>query len=239
MSARILSKSAEIKPQAMPWQVLGDPFPESAPEPEPPAAHQEAEPLPSQPLANDAVLEEHYKQQLADLERQLVELEADLPIRAEQARHEGYQAGLRDGEARMRARYDTAIDRHTQALTNFLEYRTRFRAEAERELVKLSLAVAKKILRRETNIDPGALLGIVKAAIESVERQELLALRMHPEEAALVRSRNLLPPELNLVADAALPLGSIVLETQRGQVDASLSTQLDEIERGLSDLLKA
>jgi flagellar assembly protein FliH len=42
---------------------------------------------------------------------------------------------------------------------------------------------------------------------------------------------------INVVVDAALPPGSLIFETSRGQLDASVETQLDEIQRGFTDFV--
>ena len=43
---------------------------------------------------------------------------------------------------------------------------------------------------------------------------------------------------VEVVPDAARELGSVVFETERGSLDASVDTQLEEIERGLTDRLR-
>ena len=47
-----------------------------------------------------------------------------------------------------------------------------------------------------------------------------------------------LPPAVEVSADASLTRGSVIFETSRGDLDASLDTQFIEIERGLTDVLK-
>jgi len=41
-----------------------------------------------------------------------------------------------------------------------------------------------------------------------------------------------------VLGDPQLTPGSAVFETSRGELDASVSTQLDEIQRGLTDLVR-
>jgi flagellar biosynthesis/type III secretory pathway protein FliH len=43
---------------------------------------------------------------------------------------------------------------------------------------------------------------------------------------------------VKISADAALVPGSAIFDTARGEVDASIQTQLDEIHRGLADLVR-
>jgi len=46
------------------------------------------------------------------------------------------------------------------------------------------------------------------------------------------------PPALEIVADASLQAGSAIFETSRGELDASINTQLAEIDRGLADVVR-
>ena len=41
-----------------------------------------------------------------------------------------------------------------------------------------------------------------------------------------------------MVPDASRELGTVIFETQRGNLDASVESQLQEIERGLADRLR-
>jgi flagellar assembly protein FliH len=42
-----------------------------------------------------------------------------------------------------------------------------------------------------------------------------------------------------VIGDPALPIGGCVLETAVGTIDAGIESQLNEIERGLTDLLSS
>jgi len=117
--------------------------------------------------------------------------------------------------------------------------RPRLVRAAEAEMVELALAVARRILRRELAVDPNALRGLVKAALDRMPSQDLCRVRAHPElESGLRQS---LDQEgrsgIEVVADGALERGALLLETSRGKLDASLETQLREIGCGLADRL--
>jgi flagellar assembly protein FliH len=100
--------------------------------------------------------------------------------------------------------------------------------------------VAARILRREVTVDPGVLLGVVKAALEKCDTRDLDRIRMHPEDAPALQRRidELgLPPRVAIIPDGALQRGEIIFETSRGALDASILTQLEEVERGLCERL--
>ena len=66
-------------------------------------------------------------------------------------------------------------------------------------------------------------------------------LRVSLSDAATIqlhRAKLQFPPGLEVVSDGALTPGSAIFETSRGELDASVDTQLAEIDRGLTDALK-
>jgi flagellar biosynthesis/type III secretory pathway protein FliH len=90
-------------------------------------------------------------------------------------------------------------------------------------------------------VDPAALLGLVKAALDQLDLRETHRLRMHPQDAPAIEQRLRalgIPQRLEVVGDPALERGAAVFETSRGEMDASVDTQLAEISRGLTDLVE-
>jgi flagellar assembly protein FliH len=154
---------------------------------------------------------------------------------------EAYQKGLSEGEAaaaqRMAAQVNARIEQLSRSIEQLAAHRAKIQREAEPELVKLSLAIARRILRRELSVDPDALLGLLKAGLEKLESSDTHRVRAHPEHApVLVRLLDGAARQVTVVADATLPVGAVVFETSRGSVDAGLETQLREIERGFADV---
>jgi flagellar assembly protein FliH len=115
------------------------------------------------------------------------------------------------------------------------------RAEAEDEAVKLAIAIARRVLYREIATDPEAILGLVKAAFGKLNARETHRLRLSPSDVATIQEHRVklqIPPGLEIATDGALTPGSAIFETSRGDLDASVDTQLAEIDRGLTDALK-
>jgi hypothetical protein len=78
---------------------------------------------------------------------------------------------------------------------------------------------------------------LVSAAFERVARQETTRVITHPDQAAQVRSTLAAATTRNIevVADGGRESGTLIFETTRGAVDASLDSQLREIENGLAE----
>jgi flagellar assembly protein FliH len=169
------------------------------------------------------------------------ELERELDARTRQAYQQGHAAGEAAGAQSASERLEPAIARFAQTIDEIAGLRRRVRAEAEQDAVQVSIAVARRILHRELTVDPESVLGIVKAAFERLDARELYRVRVNPEDAAPVE-RHLRelgnPARFEVVPDASLERGSVIFETSRGNLDASISTQLQEIERGFIDIVR-
>lgn len=184
----------------------------------------------------------------SDLVDQVLSQEA--PVAPVETPDESYQQRLeqqcelafRQGEAAGRKSAQAEMDETSKALGRAIEsaasHKIRLRQEAEREVVSLALAVARRILRRQIQVDEEAILGLVKAAFENANLREVTQVRVHPQFAGVVRNHLLAigaPVSIQLAGDASLELGGVIVETARGCLDASADTQLDEIGRGFAD----
>ena len=78
------------------------------------------------------------------------------------------------------------IERLARSIDEIGGLRARLRAEAEADLVQLSLAIARRVLRREMAIDPEALHGLDLGALQKLQGQEIARVRVHPAHAAAV-----------------------------------------------------
>ena len=158
---------------------------------------------------------------------------------------EAHAAGVREGEAagrqRAGAELQPVIDRLARSIEEIGGLRARLRAEAEADLIQLSLAIARRIIRRELSIDPEALHGLVLGALDRLQGQEIARVRVHPSHAALVGSSlrlNSASVKVEVIPDPSRPVGTVIFETPHGNLDASVESQLQEIERGLADRLR-
>ncbi|MCX6631138.1 MAG: FliH/SctL family protein [Candidatus Solibacter sp.] len=170
---------------------------------------------------------------------------AQLQQQQEQRVREAHAAGLREGETagrnRAAAELQPVIDRLARSIEEIGGLRTRLRAEAEADLVQLSLAIARRVLRRELAVDPEALHGLVLGALEKLSGQEISRVRVHPGHVALVTAslrQNSASAKVEVISDPSRQVGTVIFETQHGSLDASVDSQLQEIERGLADRLR-
>lgn len=157
------------------------------------------------------------------------------------AREQGFQEGLARGQVEGEAAISQQRDAITEALRAFVLEREGYFHHVEAEVIALSLAIVRKILRREAQVDPLLLAALVRVALEKMAVSQNVRLRVHPSQIPIWQdyfSRNPdLPVTPELSGDAGLEPSQCQLETELGVTDLNLETQLKEIEQGLFDLL--
>jgi len=158
-----------------------------------------------------------------------------------EAYHRGFSEGKGVGRQQAATELQPVLDRLTRSLAELSSLRARIRKEAESDLVKLSIAVARRVLHRELTLDPESISGIIRVALEKLESRELSQVRVHPDQEPAVRTALERLNEgryIELKSDPSLQSGDLLFETNHGTVDASIEMQLREIERGFADRLK-
>ena len=161
----------------------------------------------------------------------------------EAGRERGQQEGQQsEREAQSAARATVEQERARQAaglIEGFAQERDRYLHAVEQEVVKLALAVAARILRREAQMDPLLLTGAVRVALGQLSGSTQVRLNVPPAELSLWTEAIALLPNLavkpTVTAGEGMRLGDCVIETGMGKVDLGIRAQLGEIERGFFD----
>ena len=166
----------------------------------------------------------------------------------EEARREGFEKGLAAGRAEAAKEEQSRLAERSAALTSVLEgvikvveeQRGALIAAAERDLVKLAVAMAGKIVRAELASSRRISVASARRAIELAASRQRLCLMLHPGDLAQVEA--VLPdlkrsfPDLahvDLKGNESISPGGCVAVAETGAVDAQIETQLAQIERGL------
>lgn len=175
----------------------------------------------------------------AEVKKRLAELERDRQTELAQTRQTAFEQGLRQGREESSKEIKASSERLAQTLADLVSWKRKLRAEAEADLLKLSLAVARRILRRELLTDPDAMQGLVYAALQKIQKREIWRARVYPAGVDAIRSclENIGAASIEVIADPSLKPGDLLIETASGELDASVDTQLLEIERGFADRL--
>lgn len=156
--------------------------------------------------------------------------------------HAGREKGVEEGRSIEREAMAAAVhvshqQRSTQLarlIESFAEARDRYMHAVEQEVIRLSLAIASRILRREAQMDPLFLTGAVRVALGQLAASTTVRLRVPVADVDLWKDSIALLPNLvlrpEIVPSHEMRLGDCVLEAQLGSVDLGVRAQLGEIE---------
>jgi flagellar assembly protein FliH len=234
MSSRILEPDAPIEPKR--WHPSGADHTYSTP---PAGSRGQALPADSSDSGGDYQLAAA-QSRVRELESSIKLLEQRIGEERAKSKEQGHQQGVAAGAQMEAAKWSEAIARLGRSIEEISKTKARLRAEVEEDAVKLALAIARKILNRELASDPEALLGLARVALDKLNQRELQRVRVHPSDAAGIErllAASAGPKRVEVISDGSLERGAAIFETERGVLDASVTTQLGEIERGLTDML--
>jgi flagellar assembly protein FliH len=167
--------------------------------------------------------------------RELV-LPSVIAQRAAAAEREGYERGFREGEragqdaAHVRA--DAALARLAATIDEVASLRSLMFHRSEQDIVRLAIAIAERVLRRETRANPQLIETMARAAARKFGGHSGVTILMNPDDlAALAASRAASPDDgpIRLKADAAIPSGGCLVQSSLGTIDVSLDSQLGEL----------
>ena len=154
-----------------------------------------------------------------------------------EARTQALAEGARQAAARFEPEVAQERERVAEALSEFQQQREQYYSKVEIELVHLALAIAAKILHRESQVDRTVVAGLVKVMLEKLQQNTQVVVRVRPEEAESWRRYFHDHEGLQVVEDSALAPKGCVLQTDLGSADVGLDAQLKEVEQGFFDLL--
>ncbi len=132
-----------------------------------------------------------------------------------------------------------------EAFTNALGELARFRAglldRYQSELLALALGIARKVVQRELAEHPEHWLGMIREAVRHALDREKIRIRVGPVlHRFLVEHLSTLRPmldevkELELVEDRALAENGCILESQYGDLDLGVDSQIGAIRAALT-----
>ncbi|MCQ8106090.1 flagellar assembly protein FliH [Methylomonas sp. SURF-2] len=148
----------------------------------------------------------------------------------EQGQQQGFEAGQKKGYEESQHLLQKQVAELNLLLESLTEPFKTLDEEVESELVKLVIAIASQIIRREIRLDPAQIVGVIREAIGVLPlATQNVTLNLHPEDADLVRSILKLdenPPPWRLQDNPLITRGGCTLETDVSRVDATLENRL-------------
>jgi flagellar assembly protein FliH len=161
-----------------------------------------------------------------------------------QAQEQGQRAATETAEKSLQTRIDsqlkqqmkTALPAIEQVAKSLSAERLRWLQAWEGHAVRLALAIAEKIVRRELAQHPEIAVSLVREALELAAGSQSIKVHLHPQDhealgkqiAELARQISSATPA-EIVADEEVTAGGCVVHTEFGVIDQRVESQLARI----------
>lgn len=159
---------------------------------------------------------------------------------AKRIKEEAYLKGIEEGEKKGRRDYEESIKRELELIAEIKNEMERFREKifksSEKEIIQLSIAIAEKIIKQKISKDDGMIVDCINNIMKSVPGLEGLMIHLNPEDYDYMHSSKKgikkiesKYKEINFVSDRRIEKGGCIIETDAGNIDTQVSSQLKRI----------
>jgi flagellar assembly protein FliH len=168
---------------------------------------------------------------------------------ADRIRREAQQQGLQLAReaAQLQAREElagclaTALPALERAAASLEREKAQHLQHCERQVVRLAIAIAERVIRRELSRTPEITLDLVREALELAASSQSMTLHLHPTDYETLRdslrelaARRGGTPLWEVVADPQLTPGACLVKTEFGVIDQQFPAQLARIAEELA-----
>jgi flagellar biosynthesis/type III secretory pathway protein FliH len=115
----------------------------------------------------------------------------------------------------------------------------------EQEVVELALAIARKVICREIEVDKEVVVCVAREALTKVEDPVNVKIKMNPSDLQIINKTQYQLSELignidNVIIEPGenIQSGGCVIETNLGEIDARIEKQLQTVEASFRNALE-
>ena len=169
---------------------------------------------------------------------------ADDLARLEKSAYEnGFAQGEKAGMEIAERKVEVVMKRYAESIMEVGKLRSGLYTQVEREVVKLAIEVAKKIVHREIQADREIIETLVHVALSHVAEKSAVTVHLSPldynylleHRAQLSQSEG---RDISLLADQSIERGGCLIQTECGDIDARVEEKFREVEHAFFEGMK-
>jgi len=153
----------------------------------------------------------------------------------------GEKAGIESGNEKI----ESVVNRINKGLSELRKIRQDISLETEQEIVKLAMAIARKIVCNEIRINKNAVVNVVKEAVKKVDGSERVKVKLSIKDFQFINNEK--PAIIDKITnienvgfemDESISDGGCIIETESGDIDARIEKQFQAVEEAFERLNK-
>jgi len=185
--------------------------------------------------------EEEAEQIVEDARRKAEDILNEARIRAateeSEIRKKAYEEGREEGWKEGKAEVERVIERLHVVLTRAIEKRNEIITQSEAQIVHLILQIARKVVKVISENQKNIVINNVIQALRKLKNKSDVTIRVNLKDLNMVTEHakeivDLIETvkSITVLEDASVDPGGCIIETDFGEIDARIATQLQEIE---------
>jgi flagellar assembly protein FliH len=191
--------------------------------------------------------EDEAKRILEEARKQASDLEAEIRGRVErvekEAQGKGEEQGREQGYQEGRGEVQRLIENLQRIITTAIERRNQIIEESETQVINLVLLIAKKVIKVISENQKNVVINNVVQALRKLKSRGEVVIRVNLADLELTSAHvgdflkmveNV--KSITVLEDSSVDKGGCIIETDFGQIDARISSQLAEIEERILEL---
>ncbi|MBN1410825.1 MAG: flagellar assembly protein FliH [Spirochaetales bacterium] len=188
------------------------------------------------------------KKVLDDANKKAADLEAEVNARIDKVEKEAFDRGFREGhEQGFKSGSDEVkrlVERLQLIITRAIERRNAIIEESETQLINLVLLIANKVIKVISENQKNVVINNVIQALRKLKGRGDVIIRVNLSDIELVStSKQFLQEQvenvnnITVLEDSSVDKGGCIIETDFGQIDARISSQLNELEEKIMEMM--
>ena len=162
-----------------------------------------------------------------------------------EAYEKGFEQGQKDGVALGEKKAQETWKKMMALLEELKVLKGKIFEETEEEIIRLSVALAQKIIKKEVTLDPDTLKKSVDHAVKFLKDKSFVRILLNPDDMKMIEPYlsefavgNKIE-NLELAEDQCVETGGCMLETGFGRINATIEDQLAELEMEMIEAFHA
>ena len=184
---------------------------------------------------------------IGEAARKAEEVEGEIKQKIEKVEHEAHDAGYKEGREagyeEGKAEVSRLVENLNRIITAAIEKRNEIVSESETQVINLVLLIAKKVIKVISENQKNVVINNVVQALRKLKSRGEVIIRVNLSDLELTSEHvndflqmveNV--KSVTVLEDSSVDRGGCIIETDFGQIDARISSQLHEIEEKIVEL---
>lgn len=163
----------------------------------------------------------------------------------QQAEKEGFELGQQRGLESSTGEMATLILQVRQMLSDTVYAREKVLRSSAGAIADLAMKISERVTQTMVTANPEVIKNQVSKALDKVKDREHITVRVNPQDLDVVRARRDMfqkllegPKTFEINGDPKVDRGGVIIETNLGNVDARISTQMQAIHLAMTEVDK-